>query len=79
MRKFFLWILVVAAVVLSGCKDDITYVGSGLLDGGDSIVVLADTFPLTSEIMNSGAIVSNPDSVLLGELRPISVRSKRMF
>jgi hypothetical protein len=68
MRKFFLWILVVAAVVLSGCKDDITYVGSGLLDGGDSIVVLADTFPLTSEIMNSGAIVSNPDSVLLGEL-----------
>lgn len=66
-KKLFL-ILSIAALVLSGCKDDITHVGSGLLTPGDSIVVVADTFPLISDIVNSEAIVSNPDSMLLGEL-----------
>lgn len=68
MTKRIFFILSIAVLALTGCKDDVAHVGSGLLDTGDSIIVVADTFALSSEIGNSNAIVSNPDSMLLGEL-----------
>ena len=56
------------ALLMAGCKDDLARTGSSILDPGDSIVVIADTFEISSRIDTSGAIVSLPDSMLLGEI-----------
>lgn len=68
MTKRFFLIFSVLVLVLTGCKNDIAHVGEGMLDAEDNIVVLADTFPLSSKIGSSDAIVSNLDSALLGEI-----------
>ena len=57
-----------AAWLLAGCKGDITNAGGGVLDGNDSIVVKADTFSLSSGVVECSHIISSPDSFLLGEI-----------
>ncbi|MBQ2170748.1 MAG: DUF4270 family protein [Paludibacteraceae bacterium] len=53
---------------MASCDTDLAGIGSSILTPGDSIVVKADTFSLNSRIDSSNAIVSLPDSALLGEL-----------
>ena len=52
----------------TACKNDRPGTGSGILYDSDSIIVISDTFELRSRIDTSGAIVSLPDSMLLGEI-----------
>lgn len=70
MNKRFAFIGVLAVLVCcwTACKNDAAGTGSGILDDRDSIVVFADTFELASRIDTSSAIVSRPDSTLLGEI-----------
>lgn len=68
MNKYRLILLCLLALLLAGCKDDVTQTGSGILDKSDDIIVIADTFELRSGIDSCGAIISLPDSVLLGEI-----------
>lgn len=68
MKKYRLILVCILATMMTGCKDDLARTGSSVLLSGDSIVVKADTFELTSKIDSSGAIVSLPDSMLLGEI-----------
>ena len=56
------------AALMASCDTDLAGIGSGILIQSDSIVVKADTFSLNSRIDSSSAIVSLPDSALLGEL-----------
>ena len=58
----------VLACCMTACKDDTTSAGSAILSPEDAIVVMVDTFPLTSMVENSGSIVAQSDSCLLGEL-----------
>ncbi|MBQ1874401.1 MAG: DUF4270 family protein [Paludibacteraceae bacterium] len=68
MKKYRLILIGMLALLMAGCKDDLARTGSSILDPGDSIVVIADTFEISSRIDTSGAIVSLPDSMLLGEI-----------
>ena len=52
----------------AACKDDASSAGSAVLGPDDAIVVLVDTFPLTSGIDSCEAIISQADSFLLGEI-----------
>ena len=56
------------ACCMTACKDDSSSAGSAILSPEDAIVVMADTFPLSSLVENSGSIISQSDSCLLGEL-----------
>lgn len=56
------------AALMASCDTDLAGIGSSILTPGDSIIVKADTFSLNSRIDSSNAIVSLPDSALLGEL-----------
>lgn len=56
------------AALMASCDTDLAGIGSSILKPGDSIIVKADTFSLNSRIDSSSAIVSLPDSALLGEL-----------
>jgi len=67
-RSAFIGVLMVAVCCLTACKDDRAGTGSGILYQSDSIIVIADTFELRSRIDTSGAVVSLPDSMLLGEI-----------
>ena len=60
--------MMVLACCMTACKDDTTSAGSAILSPEDAIVVMVDTFPLTSMVENSGSIVAQSDSCLLGEL-----------
>ncbi len=70
MNKRFAFIGVLAAVacVWSACKNDETNIGEGVLEDHDKIVVLCDTFKFESEVDSCDAIISQADSVLLGEV-----------
>ena len=70
MRNHFLFIPVLFAVACGwiACKNDVANTGESALDEQDAIIVLADTFPLMSEIDSCKAIISQADSFLLGEL-----------
>ena len=50
------------------CKDDVANTGQSVLDEGDAIIVLADTFAISSHIDSCEAIISQADSFLLGEI-----------
>jgi len=54
--------------MLTACKNDTSNAGSSVLDEGDKIIVLTDTFPVVSAIGSSAAIISQTDSFLLGEI-----------
>ena len=60
--------LFVLACAFTACKDDVETTGQSVLDKGDAIIVLADTFPVTSNIDSCAAIISQADSFLLGEI-----------
>ena len=60
--------MMLLACCFTACKDDASSAGSAVLSGEDAIVVMADTFPLNSMIDNSGSIVAQADSCLLGEI-----------
>ena len=54
--------------ILASCKGDVSNTGESVLDKKDAIIVLTDTFPLSSRIDSCSAIISQADSFLLGEL-----------
>lgn len=60
--------VVVCLCSLGGCKDKETSTGSGVLSEEDGVVVFSDTFPLRSSVVDYPAILSVPDSLMLGEL-----------
>ena len=66
--KGIICLLASIACCWTACKDDNSGTGSGVLAPSDSIVVISDTFELQSRIDSSAAIVSLPDSMLLGEI-----------
>lgn len=70
MRKRFpiIGLLIAIACCWTACKDDVSNTGQSVLDKGDAIIVLADTFPFASGIDSCEAIISQPDSFLLGEI-----------
>ena len=70
MNRRFLLIGVVCALVctLVSCKNDVSDTGESVLDKNDAIIVLTDTFPLSSGIDSCAAIISQADSFLLGEI-----------
>ena len=70
MSKRFAFIGLLCAVVCgwTACKDDVANTGESVLDASDQIIVLADTFEISSAIDSCKAIISQPDSFLLGEI-----------
>lgn len=60
--------LVAVACLWTACKDDSASAGSAVLSPEDAVVVLVDTFPLSSQIENWQSIHSQADSFLLGEI-----------
>lgn len=52
----------------TACKDDVTTTGESILDENDAIIVLADTFSISSAVDSCDAIISQADSFLLGEI-----------
>lgn len=54
--------------MLVGCDSDKATIGSDILPPDDQIVVMVDTFRLSSDIDAMGHIFSQPDSFLLGEI-----------
>lgn len=67
-RISFFAILLVLAYCLTACKDDVKSAGQAVLDDDDAVIVLSDTFPITSMMDSCEAIISQADSFLLGEL-----------
>ncbi|MBP6634378.1 MAG: DUF4270 domain-containing protein [Paludibacter sp.] len=63
-KSFFIVILL--SVFAFSCTDDITNIGAGIQLPGDTIVVDAKSFNLTSENFSVESIFSRPDSLLLG-------------
>ena len=61
-------LVIAIACLWTACKDDTTSAGSAVLGPDDAIIVLVDTFPLTSGIDSCAAIISQADSFLLGEM-----------
>ena len=70
MRKRFRFIACIAAIacVWSSCKNDVEDAGRSILGIGDEIKVFADTFSIVSSLDSCDAIISQPDSFLLGEI-----------
>ena len=67
-RLAFIWLLAVMACLLASCKDDVATTGESVLGAEDRIVVLADTFSISSDIFSYDSIISQADSFLLGEI-----------
>ena len=67
-RLAFIGFLAVIACLLASCKDDVATTGESVLGTEDRIVVLADTFPISSDIFGYDSIISQADSFLLGEV-----------
>lgn len=61
-------LVMLLACCMTACKDDSSSAGSAVLNEEDAIVVMADTFPLTSMVENSGSVIAQSDSCLLGEI-----------
>ena len=66
--KKIIGLLAVIACCWTACKDDVANTGESVLDEDDAIIVLSDTFSLTSKLENGAAIISQADSFLLGEI-----------
>ena len=60
-----LWIV---ACCWTACSEDVSSAGRGVLEEDDDIIVLADTFPISSSIDSCESIISQADSCLLGEI-----------
>ena len=68
MKKIVNLLFLCLLTVLAGCKKDITSAGQGVLPTDDQIVVMLDTFRITSSLDSCGSLISTPDSFLVGEL-----------
>ena len=70
MNKRIAFIVFSAAIIsfLGGCKNDVATTGQSVLDDADRIIVLADTFTISSMVDSCEAIISQADSFLLGEI-----------
>ena len=70
MSKRYAVIVFLASIVCfwTGCKDDVATTGQSVLDEGDRIFVLSDTFNIASMVDSCDAIISQADSFLLGEI-----------
>ena len=68
IKFFILGLLVAVACCWTACKNDVANTGQSVLDSDDEIIVFADTFAFHSGIDNCNAIISQADSVLLGEI-----------
>ena len=70
MKSIFLKIgfFIALTCCWTACKNDVASAGEAVLDEDDAIIVLVDTFPLTSVIDSCDAIISQADSFLLGEI-----------
>ena len=71
MNKRFAFIglvLLAIAGLWTACKDDVANTGVSVLDEDDMIIVLADTFSISSAVDSCDAIISQADSFLLGEI-----------
>lgn len=67
--KFFSIVFtVILACCMTSCQDDVANAGQSALSSDDQIIVLADTFAFRSCIDSCNAIISQPDSFLLGEM-----------
>ena len=64
----FIGFFAVVVCLLSACKTDLANTGESVLDEDDAVMVLADTFSLSSGIGSWDAITSQADSFLLGEI-----------
>ena len=60
--------LLAIMLLWTACKDDVTTTGESILDENDAIIVLADTFSISSAVDSCDAIISQADSFLLGEI-----------
>lgn len=60
--------LLAVMLLWTACKDDVTTTGESILDENDAIIVLADTFSISSAVDSCDAIISQADSFLLGEI-----------
>lgn len=67
-RLALIGLLIAIACAWSACQNDETNVGEGVLEDHDRIIVLCDTFKITSEVDSCEAIISQADSFLLGEV-----------
>ena len=68
-RTAFIGFSLLAVMLLwTACKDDVTTTGESILDENDAIIVLADTFSISSAVDSCDAIISQADSFLLGEI-----------
>ncbi len=66
-RIAFIGFSLLAVMLLwTACKDDVTTTGESILDENDAIIVLADTFSISSAVDSCDAIISQADSFLLG-------------
>lgn len=61
-------LLLAVGLILGSCKNDNIASGDTLLKPGDDIIVVADSFPVTTRLARCAAIISSPDSMLLGEV-----------
>lgn len=70
MNKRFSFIGFLCAIMclLASCKTDVSNTGMSVLDENDAIIVLTDTFPISSRIDSCKAIIAQADSFLLGEI-----------
>ena len=66
--SFIILVLAFIACYFTACKDDVASAGQSVLDEEDAIIVLSDTFPLSSMVDSCDAIISQADSFLLGEI-----------
>ncbi len=67
-RLSYILLTLLTACLIVGCDTDTATTGSDILPQDDQIVVLVDTFKLSSKLDSCGHIFSQPDSFLLGEI-----------
>ena len=66
--KLLIGFLGIVLYIFASCKGDVSNTGQSVLDKKDAIMVLTDTFPVSSRIDSCEAIISQADSFLLGEI-----------
>lgn len=67
-KKIKFGLLALAAILMVACKDDATHAGSTLMKSADSVWVCVDTLGMKSRLVACSPIISDPDSLLLGEM-----------
>lgn len=69
-KRSVLFLSVAACIcwLLSSCKGDSDFAGGSMIDEQTTISAYADTFLVTSHLIQPKGIISSPDSFLLGEV-----------